>query len=210
MKILHTKDREMKLFRHTMMAPILPIIVLVLVLSSCTPAASPATETPIPPSPTPEPFELTSPAFETNTPIPVRHTCHGEELSPALAWSAPPSGTQSLVLVMEDPDAVQVVGRAWDHWVLFNLPVDTISLSEGIPQEVELPDGGQQGWNSSFNNGYSGPCPPGGQTHKYVFTLYAVDTRLNLEATANKAEVLEAMEGHILAQTELIGQYTSP
>jgi len=156
------------------------------------------------------PFELTSGAFEAEQPIPVRHACHGENLSPPLAWNQPPPGTESFVLVMEDPDAVGVVGFVWDHWLLFNVAADVRALSEGIPQDAELPDGSRQGQNSFNQLGYGGPCPPSGQTHGYVFTLYAVDTILELEGGAGKDEILGAIEGHILAQAQLVGLYTSP
>lgn len=202
----------MRLFYNT----VLTTLFLAVVLSSCSPAAPSATATvaitaTVPLSPTPLPFMLTSSAFEADTAVPVRHACHGENLSPALAWSTPPSGTQSLVLIMDDPDAVAVAGKVWDHWIVYNMPADLLSLPEGILRETELPGETVQGRNSSSGLGYGGPCPPGGQTHNYVFTLYAVDTMLTLEpAQATQAKVLEAIEGHILDQTELIGSYTSP
>ncbi len=167
---------------------------------------SPSTET----SPTPVSFDLTSSAFEAGQPIPVRHTCHGEDLSPPLAWTQAPPATESFVLIMDDPDAVKVVGFVWDHWLLFNVPADVLALSEGIPEDAELPDGSRQGQNSFHRLGYNGPCPPSGQTHTYVFTLYAVDTLLELPAGAGKDEILQALDGHILAQTQLVGSYTSP
>ncbi len=111
---------------------------------------------------------------------------------------------------MDDPDAVDVVGYVYDHWLLFNLPAEVDALPEGVPQEPELPDGSLHGENSRKQTGYAGPCPPGGQTHRYVFTLYAVDTMLDLDAGATKDQIEAALEGHILAETELIGSYTSP
>lgn len=170
----------------------------------------PPAETTSPPNPALKPFELTSTAFEANTFIPDRYACHGEKLSPPLAWSNPPPGTQSFVLVMDDPDAVGVVGFVWNHWLLFNLPADTLSLSEGVPPEVELPDGSRQGLNSSNQPGYGAPCPPSGQTHGYVITLYAVDTLLEIKPQAKKDAILQAIEGHILAQAQLVGRYPSP
>jgi len=175
---------------------------------------------PVDPYPTPEayplapptlaPFELTSPAFEPDQPIPILHACHGENLSPPLTWSGPPLGTQSFALIMEDPDAVKVAGFVWDHWILFDIPANVLSLSEGLPNNPEMPDGSRQGTTSFKRLGYGGPCPPGGQTHNYVFTLYALDSLLNLEAGAGKEDILQAMGGHILAQVQLIGLYTSP
>ena len=198
------------------------LIVLAVGLSSCSSAAAPvATAIPIPPTappaatvlpplPTAQPFALTSPAFEADALIPARYSCHGANVSPPLAWSAPPAGTQSLALVMEDPDAVKVVGSVWDHWLLFNLPADVLSVPEGVPQKAELPDGSRQGQNSGRGLGYGGPCPPGGQTHGYRFTVYAVDTALALKSGATKAEILHAIDGHILAQAQLVGRYASP
>jgi Raf kinase inhibitor-like YbhB/YbcL family protein len=113
-------------------------------------------------------------------------------------------------MIMDDPDAVPVAGRVWDHWVLFNIPPDTTSLPEGLPKDLELADGSRHGRTSSSQTGYTGPCPPSGQTHGYVFTLYAIDTLLDLEPGASKQEVLDAIDGHILAQAQLVGMYTSP
>lgn len=198
------------------MKQFLRVIMLLLVsviLASCsgTPMAVPTpTATPLPPSPTPAPFVLTSPTFTANGEIPARHACHGDDLSPELAWGTPPAGTQSLVLIMDDPDAVPVAGRVWDHWVLFNIPPDAAGLPEGVPPEEELADGSVHGRNSSFQSYYAGPCPPSGQTHGYVFTLYALDTRLDLAPDTAKPQIIEAIEGHVLAQTQLVGMYTSP
>jgi Raf kinase inhibitor-like YbhB/YbcL family protein len=150
------------------------------------------------------PFGLTSRAFSGGETIPVRHTCDGEDISPPLDWDDPPDRTQSLALIVDDPDAP---GGTWVHWVLYNLPPDTNDLSEGVPPEAALPDGGQQGHNSSQQLGYRGPCPPSG-THRYVFTLYALDTQLEIPSGASKSQLLRAMEGHILAQAELMGRYT--
>ena len=111
---------------------------------------------------------------------------------------------------MDDPDAVSVAGFVWDHWVLFNLPADIFSLPEGVPPDAELPDGSRHGQNSFKRLGYGGPCPPSGQTHHYVFTLYALDTQLELGAGASKDEILEGLDGHVLTQTQLVGLYTSP
>ena len=174
------------------------------------PPAAPPTATVPPPSPTAQPFALTSSAFAADALIPARYSCHGENLSPPLAWSAPPAGTQGLVLVLDDPDAVQVVGSVWDHWLLFNLPANTLSVAEGVPQKPQLPDGSLQGQNSGRGIGYGGPCPPSGQNHGYRFTLYAVDMVLALKSGATKAEILKAIDGHILAQAQLVGHYASP
>jgi hypothetical protein len=127
----------------------------------------------------------------------MKYTCDGQDISPPLEWSGTPEGTQSLVLISDDPDAP--VGT-WVHWVLFDLPADTNSLPEGAQ------DLGTDGNNSWRRPGYGGPCPPSG-THRYFFKLYALDTALNLEAGASKEQVEKAMQGHILAQGELMGKY---
>lgn len=175
-----------------------------------------ATDTAVPPTalptdtPEPEPFALSSSAFADNEPIPERFSCNGNNLSPELAWTEPPVGTQSLALVMDDPDAVAVVGFVYDHWLVFNLPAATRLLPEGIGLAADLPESGLPGTNSARTQRYAGPCPPNGQTHNYVFTLYALDTVLELEAGANKTSLLEAMDGHILGTAQLIGVYTAP
>jgi len=150
------------------------------------------------------PFALTSSAFAPGEPIPRRYTCDGDDVSPPLAWSDPPPGMQSFALIADDPDAP--VGT-WVHWVLYNLPAEARGLPEAVPPDAELPDGSRHGNNSGRRPGYGGPCPPGG-THRYFFKLYALGTVLDLEAGANKEKLLQAMEGHILAQAELIGVYT--
>jgi Raf kinase inhibitor-like YbhB/YbcL family protein len=148
-------------------------------------------------------FVITSRAFAHEEMIPAQYTCDGQDLSPALEWSTPPSATRSLALILDDPDAPM---GTWVHWVLFNIPPDTQSLSQGMPADKELPDGSVQGTNSWSRPGYGGPCPPSG-THRYYFRLYALDTVLPLNATAGKREVAAAMEDHILAEAELMGKY---
>ena len=149
-------------------------------------------------------FELTSTAFAPGEPIPQKYTCDGEDISPPLQWSDPPQGTQSFALIADDPDAP--IGT-WVHWVLYNLPAEARALPEAVPPDAELPDGSRHGQNGWRKLGYGGPCPPSG-THRYFFKLYALDTVLDLAAGASKKQVLQAMEGHILAQTELMGVYT--
>ena len=150
------------------------------------------------------PFELTSFAFAAGESIPPKYTCDGQDISPPLEWSAPPAGIQSFALICDDPDAP--VGT-WIHWVLFNLPAEARALPEAVPADADLADGGRHGENSWRRLGYGGPCPPGG-THRYFFKLYALDTVLDLDAGAGKKQVLRAMEGHILAQAELMGTYS--
>ncbi|MBL7065622.1 MAG: YbhB/YbcL family Raf kinase inhibitor-like protein [Anaerolineae bacterium] len=148
-------------------------------------------------------FELTSPAFAHGEPIPHQYTCDGEDISPPLRWSDPPQGAQSLALIADDPDAP--VGT-WVHWVLYNLPAETRGLPEDVPPDADLPDGSRHGRNSWRRLGYGGPCPPGG-THRYFFKLYALDTVLDLAPGASKKQLLQTIEGHVLAQAELMGVY---
>lgn len=152
------------------------------------------------------PFELISTAFEQGEPIPVKYSCDGEDISPSLAWGDPPAGTQSLALIMDDPDAP--VGT-WDHWILFNISPDLRELEENLPitgknQDPEAIFVGNNSWGRAD---YGGPCPPSG-THRYFFKLYALDTTVSLLPGATKQELLSAMEGHILAETELMGTFS--
>lgn len=151
-------------------------------------------------------FTLTSDAFVNGQSIPAKYACTGRNISPALLWNEPPAGTQSFALIMDDPDAP---GGTWVHWVLFNIPADRRSLEEDLPitgKNVD-PEAIFVGKNSSGNTRYDGPCPPGG-THRYYFKLYALDTVISLLPGATKEQVLREMEGHILAQTELIGTFS--
>jgi Raf kinase inhibitor-like YbhB/YbcL family protein len=191
----------------------LPLTCLVLTVSGCGSGPSP-TATPLPLAPSAPsagdaesmPVELTSAAFAPGEPFPTRYTCDGDDVSPPLRWSAPPEGTQTLTLIVDDPDAP---AGTWVHWVLFNLPAGTRDLPEAIPPDAELAGGARHGNNSWKRLGYGGPCPPGG-THRYFFKLFALDTALNLDAGASKDDLLRAMQGHVLVQTELMGTYTRP
>jgi Raf kinase inhibitor-like YbhB/YbcL family protein len=149
-------------------------------------------------------FELTSSAFAAGEAIPRRYTCDGDDISPPLAWGDPPAGTQGFALISDDPDAPVGI---WVHWVLFNLPADARALPEAVPADADLADGSRHGNSSWRRPGYGGPCPPSG-THRYFFKLYALDTVLDLKAGSSKEELLKAMEGHILAETELMGTYS--
>ena len=150
---------------------------------------------------------LTSSAFVHGGEIPERHGCEGENLSPDLAWSGVPPACRSLVLLIDDPDAPdpRAPRMVWDHWLLYNLPPDCQGLPAGV-REAELPAGTRQGLNSWGRTSYGGPCPPSG-THRYFFKVYALDTLLALKEGATKAELLKAMEGHVLAQGQLMGKY---
>jgi Raf kinase inhibitor-like YbhB/YbcL family protein len=149
------------------------------------------------------PFAMNSRAFKHGESIPVRHSCDGEDVSPELLWTDPPTGTRSFALIMDDPDAPR---GTWVHWVLFNIPAAARGLPEGVSDADEQPDGGRHGENSWGRSGYGGPCPPSG-THRYFFKLYALDRTLDLAAQASTADLEAAMQGHILAQAELMGTY---
>ena len=148
-------------------------------------------------------IKITSSAFEDGGMIPAKYTCDGADISPPLRWDVVSEGTKSIALICDDPDAP--IGT-WVHWVLFNLPADTKELAENIPPDKTLPNGAKQGITDFGRNGYGGPCPPSG-THRYFFKVYALDTQIDLTSSANKAQLLKAMEGHILGQGQLMGKY---
>jgi hypothetical protein len=147
---------------------------------------------------------ISTTSFPHDGDIPKKFTCDGADISPELSWSGTPSGTQSFTLIADDPDAP--VGT-WTHWVLYDLPATTTSLAEGVSKVDELGSGGRQGRNDFRKIGYGGPCPPPGKPHRYFFKLYALDAQLNLKPGATKQEVEQAMQGHVLAQAELMGKY---
>lgn len=177
---------------------LLAALVGLLLMSGCGSATSPA-----PADPNAD-LNLTSRGFAEGDSIPRQYTCDGEDISPPLSWGEPPEGTESFVLIMDDPDAP--VGT-WVHWVVFNVPAERRSLPEDVPAQDQLPEGGLQGDNGWKQIGYGGPCPPSGSTHRYVFKLYALDTTLDLEPGARKSPVIDRMEGHVLAASELTGEY---
>jgi len=148
-------------------------------------------------------MKLESSAFKANGFIPGKYTCDGEDISPPLSWDEPPSGTQSLALIVDDPDAP---GGIFVHWVLYDIPGTVRQLTAEIAAVSTLPNGGIQGKNDFGKFGYGGPCPPSG-THRYFFKLYALDKKLGLEPGATKAQIVAAMDGHILAIAQLIGRY---
>ncbi|MEJ2231134.1 MAG: YbhB/YbcL family Raf kinase inhibitor-like protein, partial [Nitrospirales bacterium] len=143
-------------------------------------------------------------AFQEGAIIPDKHTCSGQDVSPPLQWSAPPKGTRSFALIMDDPDAP--IGT-WVHWVMFNIPSQSSSLREGVPPKKSFPSGEHQGINDFKRIGYGGLCPPPGKPHRYYLKLYALDTTLKLQPGATKAEVLVACQSHILGKTELMGLF---
>jgi len=153
------------------------------------------------------PLTLSSPAFGHEHGIPAQYTCEGENRSPPLQWSELPEGTRSLALIVDDPDAPdpKAPKRTWVHWVLYNLPVASSGLDEGV-KPSHLPDGTLEGINDWKRTGYGGPCPPIGR-HRYFFKLYALDTLLPELHHPGKEALLQAMEGHVVEKTELMGTY---
>jgi len=160
------------------------------------------------PSPT---LELRSSSFSGDT-IPGMYACSrencpcdGHDISPQLSWTSSPERTQSFALIVTDRDST--FGLNFVHWVLYDLPADKRELPEGIAKQEQLPDGSRQGHNGFDKIGYVGPCPPGTSAHRYVFDLYALDTKLNLPPGTSKKQVVKAMKGHVLAIGELVGKY---
>lgn len=148
-------------------------------------------------------MKLTSTAFVNHGLIPAKYTCDGANISLPLSWEEIPPETQSLALIVDDPDAP---GRTFVHWVVYDLPPTVKQLPEKIPSSKTIANGGVQGKNDFGKLGYGGPCPPGG-THRYFFHLYALDKKLNLDAGASKNQVEAAMKDHVLGKAELIGKY---
>lgn len=148
-------------------------------------------------------IEIKSNSFKNGGLMPKQFTCDGKNISPQLSWTSYPDATKSFALICDDPDAP--VGT-WVHWVIYNIPANINELEENFPNHKTFPNGIKQGTNDFRKIGYGGPCPPSG-THRYFFKIYALDKILDLEAGATKKQLLDAMEGHILAMGELIGKY---
>jgi Raf kinase inhibitor-like YbhB/YbcL family protein len=146
-------------------------------------------------------MKLTSTAFEAGAPIPAKHTCLSSNLNPPLNIEAVPPSTQSLALIVHDPDAPS---GNWIHWVVWNLNPKTNQINPGKPPNQAI-----QGINDFGENNYSGPCPPSG-THHYYFTLYALDTKLALDHQSSSSDLIKTMSGHIITTAELIGTFSAP
>lgn len=150
-------------------------------------------------------FVISTSAFAEGELVPVKHTCDGQDVSPALQWTNPPDSTRSLALICDDPDAP---GRTWVHWVLFDIPANITELPEGVSiKDIDTFEGAIEGKNDFGKTSYGGPCPPRGPAHRYFFKLYALDSTLSLNKGATKADVEKAMTGHILAQAQVMGKY---
>ena len=152
--------------------------------------------------PSPE-FELASGAFENEGDIPDRYTCRGRNISPPLCFANAPEGTESFALIMVDLDTP--FGTI-THWVVYNIPADSLELDEGVPPGKLTEKGANQGRNGMFRFGYMGPCPPWGR-HRYLFRAFALDIRLPRDVSLNKRKLLCLMENHILAEGALLGYY---
>ncbi len=149
-------------------------------------------------------LEIESSAFKHNQKIPLRYTCDSLDLSPPLTWKDIPAKTQSFALICEDPDAP---AGLWVHWIIFNIPKETLSLPEGIAKVANPFLEAQQGINDFGRVGYAGLCPPPGKSHRYFFRLYALDTKLQFSAPLGREDLLKSISGHILGEAELVGIY---
>ena len=179
--------------------------VVVLVLAGC--GGGGGSGTSLEPGPTAAGFDFTGrSAVAEGEPIDARYTCDGENLAPALSWGGVPDGTQELALAVEDPDAP---GATFTHWLVYGLDPRSADLPEGIPQEAEVAAlaGVRQGENDFGDAGYGGPCPPGGDEHRYVFRLLALDTPLDLEPGADRAAFDDVVAPHVLAEAQLTATY---
>ena len=149
-------------------------------------------------------LELRSAVFENGGGLPARYTGLEDDVSPGLNWSGAPQGTQSFVLIMDDPDAPM---GTWVHWVIYDIPKSASGLEADVAKKSILDNGTRQGMNSFRETGYGGPYPPPGPAHRYFFKLYAVDIVLTLPPGAGKDAVLQAMQGHVLAEARLTARF---
>lgn len=154
-------------------------------------------------TPTVRPFRLTSPAFTDGSMMPALYTCDSTNISPELRWNNPFNNVVSFALIMDDPD---VPTQPWVHWLVYNIPATDTTLPSHFAMDSLLSNGVKQGFTSFKITGYGGPCPPN-EAHRYYFKLYALDTKLNAPAHLTKSQLLNAMNGHILAEAVLMGKY---
>ncbi len=152
-------------------------------------------------------FKLESAAFKDGETIPVKYTCKGEDISPALNWEGAPDGTRTFALICDDPDAPM---GTWVHWVIYNIPSQRSGLPENVRKDQDVLsgelEGVLQGVNSWRRLGYGGPCPPPGPPHRYFFKLYALDTTITTPGL-DKDGLLKAMQGHILGEAQIMGTF---
>jgi Raf kinase inhibitor-like YbhB/YbcL family protein len=147
-------------------------------------------------------FGLASPAFDDGDPIPQEYGYTERNVNPPLEVDGVPTDAASLAIVMDDPDALEPAGKIWDHWVLWNVPVDIGTIPEGYD-----PKAATEGRNDFGEPGYGGPNPPDGR-HTYRFVAYALDTTFDLPTDATKADLETAIDGHVLAEARLAGTYS--
>lgn len=150
-------------------------------------------------------MHLQSPAFFIGGYIPFKYTCDGDNISPPISWELPPDGTTTFALIVEDHDSPS---HKFTHWLVYDIPVNLRHLPEGVTNQPTLADGGVQGENDFGQLGYGGPCPPANGTHRYFFKLLALDELLALPPGVSKADMMAAMDGHVLTAVELMGRYT--
>lgn len=149
-------------------------------------------------------MKLSSPSFADGAAIPNRHTCKGENRSPALAWDGVPPGAAAFALLVTDPDAP---GGEFLHWLVYNLPAACRGLDEGQPNNFKLSNGAVQGINDFGRPGYGGPCPPPGPAHRYIFQVFALSAPLAPRSIQRAADLLRAMDGKVVGRGTLTGTF---
>ncbi len=157
----------------------------------------------------PATLEVTSSSFPGGI-IPKEYSCDGREASPELSWESPPAGTRSYALIATDKDSFWGLGSVFGyfvHWLVYDIPAQQRELPAGVAKQKQLADGSRQGTSDFDSVGYGGPCPPGHSPHRYAFVLYALDSQLDLPGGASEKQLLQAMQGHVLAKGEVIGRF---
>jgi Raf kinase inhibitor-like YbhB/YbcL family protein len=182
---------------------LLPLSMLLLVSCARVPQTPSQSPTSAPQKESKAEIKVTSAAFKEGQPIPRQYTCDGVNISPPLEWTGVPKTAKTIAIIADDPDAPS---GTWVHWVVYDLPAENIGMVENLPADEQLKAGGFHGTNDFGKIGYGGPCPPSG-THHYFFKVYALDNFLSLKVASTKALVEKAMEGHIVAQGQLMGTY---
>jgi len=182
--------------------PWLAVALALLSTAACDGCRSASSHPSTPPGVSLSSLTVTSRAFASDGQIPVDYTCDGADKSPPLTWSAPPAGTKALAVLVDDPDAP---GGDFTHWVAFNVRPDVLSLGEAADMAA---DGGAEGTNGFGRIGYSGPCPPRMEEHRYFFRVFALNAPLAAQPGATRDAVEAAMHGHVLAEGSLMGVFS--
>ena len=182
----------------------IPLVIMLLAQQPTLPADKRVPDPLVGPGNSPERSLVVTSTFKNGDVVPLQYTRDGSDISPPLNWSRAPADTKSIAVICSDPDAP---GGTWYHWLLYNLPGDTVSLVTNIPKQPSIFSGAKQGLNDFNRVGYNGPAPPPGAKHRYFFRVMALDTNLPLKPEARKGEVLNAIRGHILAEGEIMGVY---